>query len=583
MTGLVWTPDSIDDRGALRSCVRDLVRLSSVPERWADRMPDTIADSLRDLLMNVLRSDRVFVQLAGRSSRKVPMLARAARRGELRAELEQLSLNDDDIIPDADELAALRFVSYPIGMRGEMGRFGVGSLRADFPTNLETQLMQATANEIATALRQATLLLRHEEVVGSLRSRVNQQDAVARLSQEALTDVPLRDLLQEGVRTVREALDADCSELLELTPDGGALFLSAASGWSPGMIGGARVESDPSTEPGYALLAGVPVIVQDSRTETRFGTPPMFRNAGIVSSISVVLHGVERPFGVLGAHSRAHRVFTTNDAHFLQSIANLLTVALQRRRAESEREQLLARTRAAHAEAERVSRDKTQHLAYVSHELRTPLNAIAGYVEIMEMGIHGPLTEPQRSDLARIRSNQRYLMRLINNVLTFMKLDAGQVAYEPSVVSILDVLESVEEMIRPLMQAKHLKYKKRKPDREPWVLADGDKVQQVLVNLLTNATKFTEPRGTVEINFAGDERVVRTRVRDSGCGIPTVELERVFEPFVQVKELGSKMAEGTGLGLAISRQFAEAMHGRLYAESVKGKGSVFTLELPRSG
>jgi signal transduction histidine kinase len=572
MTGMVWTGDSIDDARALRTCVRDLVTLSSVPERWAERLPDTIAESLRDLLMSVLRSDRVFVQLADHGTHEAPALVRRE---------PPLPPRTDEVLLDVDALAALRFASYPIGMSGKMGRFGVGAPRADFPTKLEKQLMQATANEIATALRQATLLLRHEEVVGNLRARVNQQDAVARLSQEALTDVPLHDLLQEGVRIVREALDADFSELLELSPDGNTFLLSAGVGWKAGKVGVVQMDCEASSLPGHTLHAGVPVIVHDSRTETRFEAPRLFRDEGIISSITVVVHGVERPFGVLGAHCRERREFTTDDAHFLLSIANLLTVALQRRRAEAEREQVLARTSAAHAEAERVSRDKTQHLAYVSHELRTPLNAIAGYVEMMEMGIHGPLTESQRADLGRIRHNQRYLLRLINNVLTFMKLDAGHVAYEPDVISLMDTLAAVEEVVRPLMQAKQLKYKKRKPEIDPWVLADSDKVQQILVNLLTNATKFTSPKGVVEVNFTGDAHVVRTRVRDSGRGIPTVEMERVFEPFVQVRDPVSKMTEGTGLGLAISRQFAEGMRGRLYAESEEGKGSVFTLELPR--
>jgi signal transduction histidine kinase len=326
----------------------------------------------------------------------------------------------------------------------------------------------------------------------------------------------------------------------------------------------------------------MPVIMQDLRTETRFEPWRVLREHGVVSSINVILHGSDRPFGVLGAHSRTRRAFTTDDVHFLQSIANLLAVALQQRQAESDREHLLARTNAAHAEAERVSRDKTQHLASMSHELRTPLNAIAGYVEMMEMGIHGPLTSAQRSDLGRIRHNQRYLLRLINSVLTFMKLDSGHIEYELAVVSIAEMLASVEQTVRPLMQAKQLKYRKRKPPIELRVLADGGKVQQILVNLLTNATKFTDPKGEVEVDFVADDRVVRTQVRDSGIGIPSVELERVFEPFVQVKDPGSRMIEGTGLGLAISRQFAEGMHGRLYAESERGKGSVFTLELPRS-
>jgi signal transduction histidine kinase len=584
MTGVVWTRDSIDDIRAVHSCLRDLVALSSIPARWTGRMPDAISESLHELLVNVLRSERMLVQLneEGGRSHELTAVARAQRRKESPSQPGLPPPNGDEAIPNVDPLHALRFVSYPSRTGGETGRYAMGSLHVDIPTNRETQLMQATANELATALRQTTLVRRSEDAAGSLQARVSQQAAIARLSHEALTDIPLHDLLQEGVRIVREGLQADCSELLELAPDGSSLLLSAGSGWKAGMIGVTHVPSDPSSLAGYTLRAAMPVIMQDLRTETRFEPWRVLLEHGVVSSINVILHGSDGPFGVLGAHSRTRRVFTSDDVHFLQSIANLLAVALQQRRAESDREHLLERTNAAHAEAERVSRDKTQHLASMSHELRTPLNAIAGYVEMMEMGIHGPLTSAQRSDLGRIRHNQRYLLRLINSVLTFMKLDSGHVEYELSVVSIAEMLSSVEQTVRPLMQAKQLKYKKRKPQLELWVLADGGKVQQILVNLLTNATKFTDPKGVVEVDFVADDRVVRTQVRDSGIGIPSVELERVFEPFVQVKDPAATMIEGTGLGLAISRQFAEGMHGRLYAESERGKGSVFTLELPRS-
>jgi signal transduction histidine kinase len=583
MTGFVWTRESIDDIRALHSSLRDLVALSSIPARWTRGLPDAISESLQDLLVNVLRSERMLAQLnEGGRSHELTAVARVLRRRERRSKHGPLPLNGEDAAPDVDPLHALRFVSYPSRTGGETGRYAVGSLRADIPTNLETQLMQATANELATALRQTTLVRRGPNAAGSLQARVSQQAAIARLSHEALTDMPLQDLLEEGVRIVREGLEADCSELLELAPDGSSLLMSAGSGWKVGMIGVTNVQSDPSSLAGYTLHAGMPVIIQDVRTETRFEPWRVLREHGVMSSINVVLRGSDRPFGVLGAHSRTRRVFTTDDVHFLQSIANLLAVALQQRLAESDREHLLARTNAAHAEAERASRDKSQHLASMSHELRTPLNAIAGYVEMMEMGIHGPLTSAQRSDLGRIRHNQRYLLRLINSVLTFMKLDSGHVEYELSVVSVAEMLSSVEQTVRPLMQAKQLKYRKRKPPIELCVLADGGKLQQILVNLLTNATKFTDPRGVVEVDFVADDRVVRTQVRDSGIGIPSVELERVFEPFVQVKDPGAGIIEGTGLGLAISRQFAEGMHGRLYAESERGKGSVFTLELPRS-
>jgi signal transduction histidine kinase len=583
MTADLWTRDSIEDIRAVHSSLRDLIALSSIPARWRAGLPDAISESLQQLLTSVLRSEHMLVQLnEGGRPHELTAVARALRRRQSRRQPGLPSADVDEAMPNLDPLHALRFVSYPSRTGGETGRYAVGSLHSDIPTTRETQLMQATANELATALRQTTLVRRSEDAAGSLQARVSQQAAIARLSQEALTDIPLHDLLQEGVRIVREGLQADCSELLELAPDGSSLLLSAGSGWKPGMIGVTHVQSDPSSLAGYTLRAGMPVIMQDLRTESRFEPWRVLREHGVVSSINVILHGSDGPFGVLGAHNRTRRAFTADDVHFLQAIANLLAVVLQQRQAESDREHLLARTNAAHAEAERASRDKTQHLASMSHELRTPLNAIAGYVEMMEMGIHGPLTSAQRSDLGRIRHNQRYLLRLINSVLTFMKLDSGHIEYELAVVSIAEMLASVEQTVRPLMQAKQLKYKKRKPPIELCVIADGGKVQQILVNLLSNATKFTDPRGVVEVDFVSDDRVVRTQVRDSGIGIPSVELERVFEPFVQVKDPGAMMNEGTGLGLAISRQFAEGMHGRLFAESERGKGSVFTLELPRS-
>jgi signal transduction histidine kinase len=583
MTGVVWTRDSISEVRAVHSPLRDLVALSSAPATWVGRLPDSIEESLQNLLASVLRSERLLFQLgvAGTSHERA-LVTRALRRRQHRVAQRARPQQGNDAPLDVNPFQEIRYVSYPIGMGGEMSGFNAGPLHADIPGTLETQLMQVTTNDVATALRHTNLLRHSEEPAGTLQALGSQQAAIARLSHQALTEMPLHDLLQEGVRVVREGLETDCSELLELAPDGSTLLLSAGAGWNAGAVGVAHVKADCSSLAGYTLDAGVPVIVQDMRTETRFEPWRFLRESAVISSISVPLRGTDRPFGVLGAHSRTRRVFTSDDVHFLQSVSNLLAVTLQQRHAESERESLLARTTAAHAEAERASRDKTQHLASMSHELRTPLNAIAGYVEMMEMGIHGPLTAAQRSDLGRIRHNQRYLLRLINSVLTFMKLDSGHVEYELSVVSIAEMLAAIEQTVRPQMQAKQLKYRKRKPEIELHVLADGGKVQQILVNLLSNATKFTEPRGVVEVDFLADDRVVRTQVRDSGRGIPSVELERVFEPFVQVKDPAGTMTEGTGLGLAISRQFAEGMNGRLYAESERGKGSLFTLELPRA-
>jgi signal transduction histidine kinase len=299
------------------------------------------------------------------------------------------------------------------------------------------------------------------------------------------------------------------------------------------------------------------------------------------SGITVIVHGHGRPFGVLGAHARAPRAFTPDEADFLQSVANLLAAALERHRAEAEREQLLARTLAAQEKAERAARSKSDFLAVMSHELRTPLGAISGYVDLLEMGLHGPLTATQHEDLARIRRCQRFLLSLIDNVLAYMKLGSGRVSYHLDSVSVSGLAASVEALIRPQMDARHLRYENRVPGGGVRVRADREKLEQIVLNLLSNATKFTEPGGSVELDCAADAGTVGIRVRDTGCGIPADQLESIFDPYVQVEGAAPRRAAGgTGLGLAISRDLARGMGGDIRLESRLGEGSTFTVLLP---
>jgi signal transduction histidine kinase len=247
-----------------------------------------------------------------------------------------------------------------------------------------------------------------------------------------------------------------------------------------------------------------------------------------------------------------------------------------------EREASLARERRARGEAEEANRAKMDFLAVMSHELRTPLNAIAGYAELLDMEIHGPVTPAQREALGKVRRSQRHLLLLINDVLNFAKLEAGRVEIRPAEVTVGELVAAVEPLILPQAQARGLTYERRLPDEPLAVRADPDKAGQVLLNLLSNAVKFTEPGGRVCVECEPNGRRVLLRVRDTGVGIPRERLESVFEPFVQLERGLTSSREGTGLGLAISRDLARAMGGDLHAESEPGKGSVFTLALPRA-
>jgi signal transduction histidine kinase len=218
----------------------------------------------------------------------------------------------------------------------------------------------------------------------------------------------------------------------------------------------------------------------------------------------------------------------------------------------------------------------------MSHELRTPLNAIAGYVDLLELGLRGPLSEGQLADLARIKRSQRYLLGLIEEILVFSQLDAQQLSFDITDVSIDSIIRDAEAMVEPQIRSKGIFHAYESCATDLCVRADRDKTQQILLNLLVNATKYTPAGGAIRISCSTGGDRVRVSVADTGVGIPEEKLAHIFDAFVQLDRSLNNPREGVGLGLTISRDLARAMGGELYVESEPGKGSVFTLELPGS-
>jgi nitrogen-specific signal transduction histidine kinase len=251
---------------------------------------------------------------------------------------------------------------------------------------------------------------------------------------------------------------------------------------------------------------------------------------------------------------------------------------------------------AARRDAEAANRAKAEFLATRSHELRTPLNAIGGYAELLEMGIRGPVTDLQRTDLSRIQQSQRHLLGLVNEVLDLAKVDAGALVVERAAVRAGDTIDAALALVRPQAAAKALALSEASGSAvDRHYLGDEPRVRQVLVNLLANAVKFTAAGGRVSVECALTDAppagaalsrgvpYVALRVADTGRGIPPAQQERIFEPFTQADEganPSTRPAGGTGLGLAISRRLARLMGGDLTVESRDGAGSSFTLWLP---
>ncbi|HEY7861625.1 MAG TPA: PAS domain S-box protein, partial [Gemmatimonadaceae bacterium] len=249
-----------------------------------------------------------------------------------------------------------------------------------------------------------------------------------------------------------------------------------------------------------------------------------------------------RTLGALALHRRKADGPTLEILAFMESFAQQCAQALERARlyeaeriARDEANEARARAEDARARAEEANRAKMQFLAAMSHELRTPLNAIGGYAQLLELGVHGAVSEDQREPLMRIRRSQQHLLGIINDILNFSRVDAGQITYDLAAVPVNAVLESVVQMMASLAESKGLAFEMTgcPPDATVW--ADRSKMEQILINLLSNAVKFTPRSGRITLSCAhAGAHTVQLTVADTGTGIPEDQLERIFEPFVQV-------------------------------------------------
>jgi len=384
----------------------------------------------------------------------------------------------------------------------------------------------------------------------------------------------LSDILHHAAEQAADLLDAE-KAILMLADEEGLLRVHASFGVSEDIVSRFRAAFDESLV---------------SRLQGLFGTAEGFLGVPLVAQGRVI--------GLLAVMRKPASDLDPDDEWLLSALADQMAAPLENaqlaarvqhagllvenaRLYESERE-ARHEAEAARAQAETANRAKSEFIANMSHELRTPLNAIAGYVELLEMGVRGELSPPQREDLRRIGQNQRLLLGLINDVLNFAKLEAGQVHFELANVPVDECLGAMEALVMPQLLAKSLRYSYLPVDARLTVFADREKLQQIVLNLLTNAIKYTAASGEIELRASSEEEGVFIHVRDSGRGIAADKLEEIFAPFVRVDTGYARPTEGTGLGLAISRDLARAMGGDIVVTSKPGEGSTFTLRLPRT-
>jgi signal transduction histidine kinase len=278
-----------------------------------------------------------------------------------------------------------------------------------------------------------------------------------------------------------------------------------------------------------------------------------------------------------GAYGRRVRSSRLDEVGRLARTFNAMAESIQRGQAELEE-----RARESAEIAQRLhaaNRAKSDFLAVMSHELRTPLNAIAGYVDLLELGLHGPLTEEQRRALDRVRDNQQQLLRSITSILDFTRVEAREMRYDLRATRLGDVVHDAERRLEGQLRGKRLRYQCDGCSEDIVAFADPERLHEVLFHLLANSIRFTPIGGEITISLDEFGDTARIRVRDTGVGIPRERLEAVFEPFVQARTGLTRPATGAGLGLTLSREYARGMGGDLTVESVEGMGTTFTLFL----
>ena len=446
------------------------------------------------------------------------------------------------IAPVVADLGVAATVSLPLAVPGRrLGALAVDFAHAHVPDADELALLEAIAAQCAQALDRVRLLAaeraaeREALLAGESRFRLL-ADSIPLLAWMAQPD---------------GFLDWYNARWYEYT--GTSAEQMAGWGW--------RAVHDP------ALL---PLVVEQWRASVATGAP---------FEMEFPLRGADggfrwfltRAVPVRGADGRVVRWIGSNtDVDALREAREAATTAR-------------ARAEEAAARADQASRAKSEFLATMSHELRTPLNAIAGYVQLLEMEVHGPVTAAQRDALERVARAQRHLLGLINAVLNSARLEAGQVDYDLRPHEVRELLAAVEPLVAPLVAARAQRYACALPPAHAAlrVRADAEKVAQVLLNLVSNAVKFTPEGGAIKVGAepAGEGRVA-LHVRDTGIGIPAERQAAIFDPFVQVDAGLTRAHQGVGLGLAISRGLARGMGGDLTVASVPGAGSTFTLTLP---
>jgi PAS domain S-box-containing protein len=453
--------------------------------------------------------------------------------------------------------------------QGQIGRM-VGFLKDVTKERVAERAIQLSNERLEQRVTERTSELARANL--ELKNSAHRQEAVSRLGQRALAGQSLGELMLDAAKTVQEMLPCDCTSVLHYDEGEGFFKALAEVGWALDGKNRSPILGGPRSMSGYAVQIGEAIVSSDLSKETRFQLSESGKAAGVRSGITACIKTGDRPLGTLASFSFQPKEFSRDDVSFVQSIANVLTAAIDRHQAEEN-------IRRARADAEAANRAKSEFLSRMSHELRTPLNAILGFTQLLEMEEH---TGKQGESIDHISRAGRNLLDLINEVLDIARLDAGRVQFHLESVDLLEVLREAVTASTPAATKRRVTLRiAEAPGEAPFVSSDRERLKQVVLNLLSNGVKFNREGGSITLTVARlNTGTWRISVTDTGMGIPQEKLSRLFVPFERLGTREGGTEGGTGLGLALCQRLMNGLGGRIGVASSVGMGSTFWVEMP---
>ena len=434
-------------------------------------------------------------------------------------------------------------------------------------TEDEITLVQAISDQVGLALENARLF-------ADTQRRAHQLGTINRIGLSVNSDLDLNGVLNALYKEIGQILNVDSFYVALYDPTTGMIEFPLLTGIDGQLPLEPRHISEAPGITGYIIQSRQALHLPDLRSVPQEVKDHLVTVGGdsTRSYIGVPLLSRDQVIGVLSVQSTQENAYSEEDVELLKTVATQASTAIENARAYERLTETAEQLR-------EVDRFKTQFLANMSHELRTPLNSIIGFSRVMMKGIDGPVTELQRADLASIYNSGQHLLALINSILDMSKIEAGKMELSFDEVFLPDILNAVISTARALVKDRPIALHSEVPEDLPTVWADAQRVRQVLLNLMSNAAKFTE-EGYITLQAEAGAQYVTISVTDTGVGIDPEAKRRLFIPFQQVDGSTTRRAGGTGLGLAISRSFVELHGGDIWVESEPGKGSTFAFTLP---